>query len=87
MLSLSLIDYKISKIDYQEFKQRPPKPTILYAHGFGVQADDRGLFTDLKATFPDYEHHFVELNDTQPGTGHLITPSMEEQARRLANRA
>lgn len=38
------------------------KHTIIYAHGFGVRKDDRGLFTDIAKVFPDTNHIMFDLD-------------------------
>lgn len=38
------------------------KHTIIYAHGFGVKKDDRGLFTDIAKSFPDANHIMFDLD-------------------------
>jgi hypothetical protein len=55
---------------------------ILFSHGFGVYADDRGLFPDIAAGLPDttpimFGYNRSEANDT------LIASTLEEQVEIL----
>lgn len=58
---------------------------ILCVHGFGVQKDDRGLFTSIASAFSQDTFYMFDMNDVDHMTGNLLTPPLEEQATRLEN--
>lgn len=39
-----------------------PKHAIVYSHGFGVERDARGMFTDIAAAFPEAENVLFDYN-------------------------
>ncbi len=56
---------------------------VVYAHGFGVRADARGMFTAISAGLPDYAHELVELNDIDE-QGAITVTALDIQAKRLS---
>lgn len=56
---------------------------IVYSHGFGVQKDDRGLFTDISASLPDFEHVLFEYNKIDSQKNQTTVSSLTEQAKKL----
>lgn len=53
--------------------------TVICSHGFGVRADSRGMFTEIAASFPEYDFRMFDYYDIQPN-GDQIVRSLEEQA-------
>lgn len=53
---------------------------ILYSHGFGVQKDDRGLFTDIADFLQGYEHVMFDYNRVDSFANTLTVTSLHEQA-------
>lgn len=62
-----------------------PKHFIVYAHGFGVRKDDRGLFTDIAGVLPDAEHVMIDLSQFDEQTGRLTVPPLQTQAATLTH--
>ncbi|HEV2402635.1 MAG TPA: hypothetical protein VGS08_00350 [Candidatus Saccharimonadales bacterium] len=60
-----------------------PKHLIIYSHGFGVRKDDRGLFTDIAAALPGYDHLMFDYNQVDEAMGNLTVASLNEQAEHL----
>lgn len=59
------------------------KHTIVYSHGFGVQKDDRGLFTDISNALPDAEHVMFDFNVIDTQTNTLTVSPLQEQVIKL----
>lgn len=59
------------------------KHIIIYSHGFGVRKDDRGLFTDVAAALPDYQHVMFDYGTFDEVNNTLTIPSLYEQADKL----
>jgi pimeloyl-ACP methyl ester carboxylesterase len=57
---------------------------IVYSHGFGVRADDRGLFTDIASALPKARHITFDYNTVNETTGNLTVHSLNAQSARLA---
>ncbi len=55
---------------------------IVYAHGFGVRSDARGMFTAIRDTLTNYHHVFVDLNDIDENGAITVSP-INEQVMRL----
>lgn len=60
-----------------------PMHIIIYSHGFGVQKDDRGLFTDIAAAFPDAHHVMFDYNEIDEANNTLVVAPLDAQAARL----
>lgn len=56
--------------------------TIVCSHGFGVRADDRGLFTDIAAAMPEYRFITFDYNIVED-SGNLIVRPLQEQVKIL----
>ena len=63
----------------------PANRIIVYSHGFGVQKDDRGLFSDIAASLPDFEHVMFEYNEVDSEKNQMTVSSIDKQAERLLN--
>ncbi len=59
------------------------KHYIVYSHGFGVRKDARGLFTNIAASMPDYEHVLFDYNNVDEASNTLTVSPFDEQVRRL----
>lgn len=59
---------------------------IVYSHGFGVRQDDRGLFTDIAQTLPEYEHSMFDYNDHDNKTNTLVARPIDQQVTMLLSR-
>jgi len=57
----------------------PPKQVIIYSHGFGVERDARGMFTDIAATFPDAENVLFNYNIKDQIENTLTVRPLSEQ--------
>lgn len=56
--------------------------TIICSHGFGVQADARGMFTEIAEAFPD--HTFITFDYNQVNDdGNLLVAPLNEQVQVL----
>lgn len=62
---------------------KAPNHVIIYSHGFGVQKDDRGLFTDIAKTIPDYHHHMFDYNSINKQTKEVVASPLTSQAQLL----
>lgn len=51
---------------------------IIFSHGFGVQRDDRGLFTDIAAAFPEYQAHMFDYNIVYNNGDMTVRPLVEQ---------
>ena len=60
-----------------------PKHIIIYSHGFGVEKDDRGLFTDITKALPDAEHEMFDYNVVDKSNSRLIVSSLREQSKKF----
>jgi hypothetical protein len=60
------------------------KHIIIYSHGFGVQKDDRGLFTDITDSFPDAQHIMFDYNKIDQANNTLTVAPLGRQAEMLA---
>lgn len=56
---------------------------ILYSHGFGVQKDDRGLFTDIASSLSGIQHVMFDYNQIDEATNTLTVAPLHEQAEML----
>ncbi len=56
---------------------------IVYSHGFGVEKDDRGLFTTIASTLPGTEHVMFDYNHIDSSTNTLTVSPLDEQATML----
>jgi pimeloyl-ACP methyl ester carboxylesterase len=56
---------------------------ILYSHGFGVQKDDRGLFTDIANELNNSKHVMFDYNQIDEDTNTLTVTPLQEQAEML----
>jgi predicted esterase YcpF (UPF0227 family) len=59
------------------------KKIIVYSHGFGVGKDDRGLFADIAAMLPNYEHILFDYNSKDEFANTLTVPSLDLQKHEL----
>ena len=59
------------------------KKTILYSHGFGVERDDRGLFTDIAAALPSFRHVMFDYNLIDAERHRLTVQPIDIQAALL----
>lgn len=60
-----------------------PKQIIIYSHGFGVQKDDRGLFTDIVKELTEFEHVMFDYNEFDAEKNTMIVTPLDEQAEML----
>lgn len=56
---------------------------ILYSHGFGVEKDDRGLFTDIANSLGDFRHIMFDYNRIDEQSNTLTVTSLHKQADML----
>lgn len=56
--------------------------TIVCSHGFGVDATDRGLFSDIAAAFPEYTFAMFDYNAVDENGNVTVLP-IEQQAELL----
>ena len=59
------------------------KKTILYSHGFGVERDDRGLFTDIATALPSFRHVMFDYNLIDTERHQLTVQPIDVQAALL----
>lgn len=59
------------------------KQVVIYSHGFGVRKDDRGLFLDIAAALPQYQHIMFDYNNYDELTNTLTVSPLDKQAARL----
>lgn len=59
------------------------KKIIVYSHGFGVEKDDRGLFTDIVNSMPTAEHILFDYNKVDRDRNELTVLSLTEQKEKL----
>lgn len=52
---------------------------IIYSHGFGVERDARGMFTDIAVAFPDAEHVLFDYNILNREEHTLMVRQLSEQ--------
>ena len=52
---------------------------IIYSHGFGVERDARGMFTDIAAAFPDAENILFDYNIPNRTDNTLMVRPLSEQ--------
>jgi pimeloyl-ACP methyl ester carboxylesterase len=57
---------------------------IIYSHGFGVQKDDRGLFTDIAEALPSFEHVQFDYNQINIEENTLTAATLNQQAGLLS---
>lgn len=62
---------------------RMPKPIIIYSHGFGVQKDDRGLFTDIAKELTEFEHVMFDYNEFDAEKNTMSVTPLDKQAETL----
>lgn len=55
---------------------------IVFSHGFGVQKDARGMFTDINKCVTS-DSIFIEYNSFDPRTKELTISTLDEQVRKL----
>lgn len=53
--------------------------TIIYSHGFGVERDARGMFTDIAAAFPEAENILFDYNIQNRAENTLMVRPLSEQ--------
>jgi hypothetical protein len=56
---------------------------IIYSHGFGVEKDDRGLFTDIAASLPNAMHSMFDYNDIDHENNTMTAAPLDVQAKKL----
>lgn len=56
---------------------------IIYSHGFGVQKDDRGLFTDIAAGMPKIVHQMFDYNAVNEAARTLTVSPFQDQVHKL----
>ena len=56
--------------------------SIVCSHGFGVDATDRGLFTDIAAAFPDADFRMFDYN-TKDAAGNMTVRPLGDQVAQL----
>ncbi len=59
------------------------KRIIIYSHGFGVQKDDRGLFTDIAKDLPGFEHFMFDYNEFDAEINTMSVTPLDKQAEIL----
>lgn len=59
---------------------------ILYSHGFGVQKDDRGLFTDIASKLPEFEHVMFDYNYFDAESNTMSVSPLDVQAKILKDK-
>ncbi len=59
------------------------KQVIVYSHGFGVEKDDRGLFTDITSILPTAKHVMFDYNQVDKTSQTLTTASLTDQRDHL----
>jgi hypothetical protein len=59
------------------------KHCVIYSHGFGVQKDDRGLFTDIAVTLPKAKNILFDYNSVSESKNTLTVASLSQQAKKL----
>lgn len=52
---------------------------IIYSHGFGVERDARGMFTDIAAAFPGAENVMFDYNIPNRAENTLAVRPLSEQ--------
>ncbi len=55
------------------------KNIIIFSHGFGVSKDDRGLFTDISAAFPEAEIVLFDYNDVDEEQNTITVKPFSQQ--------
>ncbi|MCL2173709.1 alpha/beta hydrolase [Candidatus Saccharibacteria bacterium] len=58
---------------------------IIYSHGFGVRADNRGMFTEIAAQFPAAEHIIFDYNKIDKAKKTVTVTPLDEQAKMLTD--
>ncbi len=56
---------------------------IIYSHGFGVEKDDRGLFTDISQSLPNTKHVMFNYNKINKINNTIIVDSLLKQSKKL----
>jgi len=56
---------------------------IIYSHGFDVQKDARGMFTDIANALPNVQHIMFDYNEIDEANNTLTAVSLEKQAEKL----
>ncbi len=56
-----------------------PKHVIVYSHGFGVERDARGLFTDIASAFPETESILFDYNIPDQAKNTLTVRPLSDQ--------
>ena len=59
---------------------------IVYSHGFGVEKDDRGWFTDIADAFPAHQHIMFDYNTMDRDKNLLTVTPLHDQAILLDER-
>lgn len=57
--------------------------TIIYSHGFGAEATDRGLFTDISNFLPNFNHVTFNYNHFDASKNQMMVADLQDQARKL----
>ncbi|MBU1039241.1 hypothetical protein KKC17_03420 [Patescibacteria group bacterium] len=60
------------------------KHLIIYSHGFGVQKDERGMFTELAQVLPEAEHIMFDYNLVNKAQNTLTLSPLDKQVEILA---
>lgn len=56
---------------------------IIFSHGFGVQKDNRGMFTDIAKVLPEFEHVMFGYNDFDDESNTMRVTPLDVQAKIL----
>lgn len=59
------------------------KHIIIYSHGFAVQKDYMGLFTDIAGSMPEVESFLFDYYEVNKVENKILTCSFSEQVRKL----
>lgn len=59
------------------------KHIVIYSHGFAVQKDDMGLFTDIAESIPEVESFLFDYYEVNKAENKILTCSFSEQVKKL----
>lgn len=59
------------------------KHIIIYSHGFAVQKDDMGLFTDIAESMPEVESILFDYYEVNEAENKILTCSFSSQVKKL----
>lgn len=59
------------------------KHIVIYSHGFAVQKDDMGLFTDIAESIPEVESLLFDYYEVDKAENKILTCSFSEQVKKL----